>query len=217
MGLPRFLGYLNLQVQTLDALHKQGKKEAFENELNQMREAIRVAHADVREKILSLRTTLASENGLASAINEYLQEFGIQTGIETQLENEVEGDLNLASVAEVQLVCILQEALANVRKHAKATHVNVLIAKKDYQVKDGSYIYLRVVDDGIGFLARDFKHSFGLKTMKERASSVLGNMVVHSTPGEGTVIECTFPLLAQEKLERGQTNLLHETKTVLTE
>ena len=70
-------------------LHKQGKKEAFEIELNQIREAIQVAHADVRENILSLRTTLASENGLASAINEYLQEFGIQTGIETQLENEM--------------------------------------------------------------------------------------------------------------------------------
>ena len=67
------------------------------------------------------------------------------------------------------MVCIFQEALANVRKHAKANHVNVLIAKKDYQVKDGYYIYLQVEDDGIGFLAQDSKHSFGLKTMKEPA------------------------------------------------
>jgi signal transduction histidine kinase len=216
-GLAQILGYLNLQVQTLGALHKQGKKEAFEIELNQMREAIQVAHADVRENILSLRTTLASENGLASAINEYLQEFGIQTGIETQLENEIEGDLNLASVAEVQLVCILQEALANVRKHAKANHVNVLIAKKDYQVKGGSYIYLRVEDDGIGFLAQDSKHSFGLKTMKERAISVVGTMVVHSALGKGTVVECTFPCLVQEKLKSNQTILPNEFKPVLTE
>jgi signal transduction histidine kinase len=203
-GLAQVLGYLNIQVQTLEALLKQGKNDALEAELSQMRDAIRVAHADVRENILSLRTTLASEKGLTSAIDEYLQEFGIQTGIETQFENEADGDLKLASVAEVQLVCILQEALANVRKHANAAHVNVLIARKDSQGGEKSSIYMRVSDDGIGFLPRDSKGRFGLQTMKERASSVNGSLVVKSDQGKGTVVECTLPCLVQEKLNRAQ-------------
>src|ERR1700690_1015180 len=179
-----------------------------------MRNEIRLAHADVRENILSLRTTLSNEKGLTSAINEYLQEFGIQTGIETQFENEVEGDLKLASVAEVQLVCILQEALANVRKHAKAGHVHVQIARKNRIGKDEGYIFMQITDDGIGFLTRTSKGRFGLQTMKERANSVHGTLVVQSVPGNGTVVECTFPCLVQEKLKRNQSIRTHEIGTV---
>lgn len=114
-GLAQVLGYLNLQVQTLDALLKQGKQKALKTELDQMREAVRIANADVREDILILRTTLADEKDPVSAIGEYLEEFSIQTGIEADFDNEVVDDLNISSMAEVQLVCILREALANVR------------------------------------------------------------------------------------------------------
>jgi len=199
-GLAQVLGYLNIEVQTLDALLKQGRKEALEAELGQMREAVQVANADVRENILSLRTTLANEKGLAPAIDEYLQEFGIQTGIEIEFRNEVEGELNMASLAEVQLVCILQEALANVRKHARATHVSVSLARKSVNGNEG--VFMQVVDNGIGFASRDAKRRFGLQTMKERAKSVQGTMLVHSALGKGTTIECSFPCLPRDKLGR---------------
>lgn len=199
-GLAQVLGYLNIEVQTLGALLKQGRKEALEAELNQMREAVRTANADVRENILSLRTTLANEKGLASAMDEYLQEFSIQTGIETEFRNEVEGELNLASLAEVQLVCILQEALANVRKHAKATLVTVTISRKS--VNENESIFVSVKDNGLGFLERNSKRSFGLQTMKERAASVHGVLRIHSLPGEGTTVEYSFPCLSRGKLER---------------
>ena len=96
-----------------------------------MRQAIQSAHADVRENILSLRTTLANEKGLVSALGEYLDEFSIQTGLNAKFSNKITEALNLASIAEVQLTCILQEALANVRKHAKATRVEVRLFKED--------------------------------------------------------------------------------------
>jgi nitrate/nitrite-specific signal transduction histidine kinase len=118
-GVAQVLGYLNLQVQTLDTLLKQGKSHQLMNELAQMRQAVKTAHADVRENILSLRTTLSDEKGLASAIKEYLDEFEIQTGVSTEFTYRVDGALNLASVAEVQLVCILQEALTNVRNRSQ--------------------------------------------------------------------------------------------------
>ena len=199
-GLAQVLGYLNLQVQTLDTLLKQGKAQQLQDELAQMRQAVQTAHADVRENILSLRTTLAQEKGLALAVKEYLDEFGIQTGIETQLSYRVDGALNLASVAEVQLVCILQEALANVRKHANASQVKVVIAKEGQ--KNFEKITMSVQDNGIGFLLAGSRRSFGLQTMRERAESVGGRLFIKSETGHGTQIECRLPCLQQERVQK---------------
>lgn len=201
-GLAQVLGYLNLQVQTLETLLKRDKQDALRAELEQMRQAVQVAHADVRENILSLRTTLANEKGLVSAIDEYLNEFGIQTHIVTRFDNEVEGALNLASLAEVQLVCILQEALTNVRKHAAANRVSVRIAQRQ-NADQCEYLLMEVVDDGVGFIENDNgKRSFGLQTMHERALAVGGELAVRSNPSQGTSIICRFPCLAAENLRK---------------
>lgn len=199
-GLAQVLGYLNLQVQTLGSLLKQDKPKKLEAELTHMRQAIQVAHADVRENILSLRTTLAQEKGLHAAMDEYLAEFGIQTGIKTSFDYQVAGDLNLASVAEVQLVCILQEALTNVRKHAQASQVEVAITKDGLDSMD--QICMQIKDDGIGFTLTSSKHSFGLQTMRERAKGVGGDLIINSESGKGTQIECRLPCLQQKKLQK---------------
>jgi len=199
-GLAQVLGYMNLQVQTLGTLLNQGKPEQLRTELDQMRQAVQVAHADVRENILSLRTTLAQEKDPAFAVEEYLTEFGIQTDIKTHFVYQVEGELGLASVAEVQLVCILQEALTNVRKHARAKHVGVTISK-DSQ-KHIEEIHMLVQDDGVGFMPAGSKRSFGLQTMRERAESVGGGLLIESEHQKGTRIECRLPCLQQERLQK---------------
>jgi signal transduction histidine kinase len=200
-GLAQVLGYLNLEVQTLDALLKQGKQTALSEELEKMRESIRIANADVRENILSLRTTLASDKGLVTAIGEYLEEFGMQTGIETCFANKVEDGFHLSSIAEVQLVCILQEALANVRKHAHARQVQVELSR---EVDGKDFLCLRVIDDGVGLAHQPSNHSFGLKTMTERASSVGGMLELRSTPGNGTIVDCRLPCLETEVLNKSK-------------
>jgi len=199
-GLAQVLGYLNLQVQTLEALLTQDKREELRSELAQMRKAVRLAHADIRENILSLRTTLANEGGLTAAVGEYLDEFGIQNGIDTRFENRVCGELDLSSIAEVQLVCIMQEALANVRKHASAGRVDVLLERENQG--EQSFIVLQVRDDGVGFVQRDSKRRFGLQTMRERAESVQGCLTIESTPGAGTTVICKLPCLRSENSER---------------
>jgi signal transduction histidine kinase len=199
-GLAQVLGYLNLQVQTLGSLLSQGKTEKLQTELLQMRQAIQTAHADVRENILSLRTTLAQEKGLEVAVDEYLTEFGIQTGIKTKFLYHVDGDLNLSSVAEVQLVCILQEALTNVRKHARAGQVDVVLSRDETESMD--WIHMQVRDDGGGFKMAGSKRSFGLQTMHERAESVSGKLSIKSDYGAGTSIECWLPCLQPERLQR---------------
>jgi signal transduction histidine kinase len=201
-GLAQVLGYLNLQVQTLETLLKRDKHEALRVELDQMRQAVQLAHADVRENILSLRTTLASEKGLVSAIDEYLKEFSIQTRVETRFNNEVDGSLNLASLAEVQLVCILQEALTNVRKHAQANVVTVRIAQSQ-DAGQCEYLLMEVIDDGVGFTENNNgRRSFGLQTMHERALAVGGELDVQAASGKGTSVTCRLPCLSEEKLRK---------------
>ncbi len=200
-GLAQVLGYLNLQVQTLEAFLQQGRLDKLQAKLVQMREAVQTAHADVRENILSLRTTLANDKGMIPAIAEYLEEFGIQTKIDVQFVDEVAGETHLSSLAEVQLVCILQEALSNVRKHSGAGRVTVRLFK-DGRDEDEQVILL-VTDDGSGFASGRSKRSFGLQTMRERAHSVGGGLIISSAPGRGTTIECRLPCVEPEPLRKG--------------
>ncbi len=209
-GLAQVLGYLNLEVQALEALRKQGKFRKQATELRKMREAINQANADVRENILSLRTTLSSEKGLVSAIGEYLEEFSIQTEIKTIFSDEMNGEPALSSIAEVQLVCILQEALANVRKHARASQVMVLIEKMN--LKENGTIHMQITDNGIGFTVQESNHKFGLKTMKERAASAEGTLEVHSIPGKGATIDCWIPCIKVKQLNISQDLFSHDGK-----
>ncbi|MGB9669190.1 MAG: GAF domain-containing sensor histidine kinase, partial [Anaerolineales bacterium] len=195
-GLAQVLGYINVQVQALDGLLKQGKMEELENELKSMRTAVLSAHQDVRENILSLRTTLANEKGFIPATTEFLDEFSIQTGINIHFTYPTEMDLNLSSLAEVQLICIIREALNNVRKHSQAKRVDIQIKK--INKGNAQYINLLIHDDGKGFIEKESKRSFGLQTMRERAQSVHGSLNITSVPGKGTTLICNLPCLANE-------------------
>jgi PAS domain S-box-containing protein len=190
-GLAQILGYLGLQMQTLDALTRQGETERVLIELEQTLENIKVAQADVRENILSLRTTLSGEAGIISALQEYVTEFGAQTGTAAEFINRVDSAPKLSPLAEVQLVRIVQEALSNVRKHAQASQVSVRLSQNN-----GS-LYVLITDDGIGFSSTGDLRQFGLQTMLERAESVGGSLSVTSEPGDGTEIGLYLPLLPE--------------------
>jgi NarL family two-component system sensor histidine kinase LiaS len=114
----------------------------------------------------------------------------------------VEEELNISSIAEVQLVCILQEALANVRKHAHASQVSVSIKKLNQN--QSINIQFQIIDNGSGFTLKNSKHSFGVKTMKERAKSVQGSLEVQSIMGKGTTVECLLPCIDTHQMKKGQ-------------
>lgn len=199
-GLAQVLGYMNVQVQTLEAFLKKGRLDKLQTKLDQMRDAVQIAHADVRENILSLRTTLDHEKGLITGIQEYLEEFGLQTRIRTEFTNRIEGSLDLPPLAEVQLVCVLREALTNVRKHAGAKLVRVAVSKQGWS--EDAHIVLTIVDDGVGFVESDQKRHFGLQTMTERAQSIGGTLTISSEVGQGTQVECRIPCLNSQRVKK---------------
>ncbi|MCC6803969.1 MAG: GAF domain-containing sensor histidine kinase [Anaerolineae bacterium] len=189
-SLAQILGYLSLETQTLEALTRQHDEAAVLIELAQARETIRSAQADVRENILSLRTTLSGDAGFVTALTQYVEEFGIQTGIQTCVQPAEE--VALTPLAEAQAVRIVQEALTNVRKHAKAAHVRVTMKA------DTSWLTISVIDDGVGMPERPpTDHHFGLQTMHERAEGIGGALRFKSSPGMGTTVELRLPLATE--------------------
>jgi signal transduction histidine kinase len=191
-GLSQILGYLSLETQTLEAMVRQGDREGTLAELKEARSRIKAAQADVRENILSLRTTLAGNAGLLPALQQYVVEFGVQTGIEAQVKNDLAEPPRLSPLAETQLVRIVQEALANVRKHAQAKHVTVRLHEQDAGLAVG------VLDDGVGFRSVPDHNHYGLSTMRERAEDVGGTLQVISRPDDGTHVQLWLPMLETE-------------------
>jgi signal transduction histidine kinase len=122
-------------------------------------------------------------------LREYLERWQEQTGIGTKFT--FTGDVRVRPVVELQLMRIIQEALANVRKHARATTATVDVARIDGTIR------VTVTDDGQGFnpaaKARTEFPRFGLSTMRERADSIGGTLTIDSGPGKGTTVRFELP------------------------
>jgi PAS domain S-box-containing protein len=144
---------------------------------------------ELRQLVFELRPPLLDEVGLAAAIAQYARRAGELAGFTVQVTDESAGELP----GELRVVAyrIVQEALANVRAHARAGRVAVRLEEVD----DG--VLARVSDDGIGFLPglaerRPAGH-LGLISMREQATMAGGWCRVASAPGMGTTVEAWIP------------------------
>jgi PAS domain S-box-containing protein len=144
--------------------------------------------ADEVERISrNLRPSVLDELGLAAVLRETSTEFAERTGVSVKLAC---GPLaaRLPADTELMLYRILQEALNNVEKHARAHHLTVSLKQL------GDFVQLAIIDDGIGFdpgpqpARRKGKGGLGLLSMRERATYVGGTLNVTSAPGKGTSI-----------------------------
>jgi signal transduction histidine kinase len=189
-GLAQVLGYVNTKVQAANAYLSRGKSEEASTQLHELAVAARNAYGDVRESIVDLRTLPNPQQSFAEVMKDYVERWKEQTGISTQLT--IDGDIAVDPGAELQLVRIIQESLANVRKHAKAT-----TAKVDVRRSDGQLI-VTIADDGVGFNpARTGKSDFprfGLSTMQERAVAIGGTLYIDTSPGRGTTVRLEVPI-----------------------
>ncbi|HEY5610740.1 MAG TPA: histidine kinase, partial [Thermoanaerobaculia bacterium] len=142
-GVSQLLGYVNVKAQAVESFVRNGETDEACRQLHDLGASARQAYDDVREGIAGLRTRPRAEEGVAAVLREFLDRWHDRSGISTQLA--VGGNLALRPSVELQLVRIIQEALTNTRKHAKATSVRI-----DVRQRDGS-VFVRVEDDGLGF------------------------------------------------------------------
>ncbi len=187
-SIAQSLAFLKIQTQLLRDAVKKGNEAARDRSMAELDVGVRECYADVRELLVHFRTR-ASEEDIEEALRTTLSKFGHQTGIAAHLSMEGQG-LPLDADVQIQVLHMVQEALSNVRKHARATRVNVRVQRHPEW-------RFEVQDNGIGFdagrtLAPDSLH-VGLRILRERAEGISARVEVQSAPGAGTTVCIELP------------------------
>jgi len=188
-SLAQALGYLNLKTEMVEGAIERGEIESARTEVADVRRVVRDACYDVRESIDGLRTRWSDGSGLIPAVAAYVHEFGQRAGLLTEYV-VADGDVRLAPVVQAEVYRIIQEALTNVRKHARASRVRVAIKSSEGAMR------IEIVDDGRGFDQDSISEQqhFGLRIMRERAESLGGTFQIESAAGKGAHIIVQVPL-----------------------
>ena len=141
--------------------------------------------ANLRAIITELRPAALDELGLRTAIEALLdrhrEQSGLQIDAELELPGPSAGEERLDEDLETTVYRLVQEALTNVAKHARANHVRVTVKESEGE------LLLEVKDDGAGFDHETASHGFGLAGMHERVSLAEGTLSIDSDE-HGTVI-----------------------------
>ncbi len=189
-NLSQLLGYLNLKAASAEQLLARDQVEQARDALREVKQIAQEVYADARETIFSLRAT-TSEEGLLVALQGYLADYAMYYGLQAELIVNDPLLLEFPAETEIQISCIIQEALTNVRKHAGARKVWLRFEPQ------GSMVRLCIQDDGRGFDPgwSDDKGGlrFGLSIMRERAESVGGRLELDSQLGAGTQVVVWVP------------------------
>lgn len=159
-----------------------------------------MAQKQMRALIAQLRPVELEGRDLFQALDKWFPDYCRQNGLKGIKEMELQGELSEA--IEHQLFLIIQEAMANIVKHAGARLVSLALRETPKQV------VLSISDDGQGFeQERQKQGSYGLTTMRERAEKLGGQVEIISRTGSGTTIRVHIPKYIQndaaESGERG--------------
>jgi two-component system nitrate/nitrite sensor histidine kinase NarX len=195
-GVAQSLAYLNLQVKRIQGLLDRGVSDGASRELEAVRDVIQSTYEDVRHLLADFRSAPSEPGSFTAALKKQLETFQLRTGIHTELTGEG-GAAALSFGQQAEVFRIIQEALANVRKHAQANAVSIACERGD------GYCRVRVKDDGVGFdLARLGDASgmhVGTSIIRERAARLRGEVIIESQPGEGTTVTISVPVALDEQ------------------
>lgn len=172
------------------------KPEAVYVELEALRKLTRQAMRDARMILFELRPVVLESQGLVPALQKYVEQLQQSEPFQVHLAT-AEFDKPVDQQVAGAIFAIVQEAVNNTRKHAKANNLWVQLAEA------GDYLVVHIEDDGLGFdlvaVERGYeeKDSFGLLNMRERAALIEGELNIESSevmPEQGTVVTLRVPL-----------------------
>jgi NarL family two-component system sensor histidine kinase LiaS len=182
---------LAMQVGALRVLLRRDE-DAAERRLNEIERMVRMAQKELASLIHALRPVALEGKDLASALQDFAQQWADQTWISAQVH--VEGTETLPHAVEEALFRITQEALSNVARHSNASAVQIQLHCKQESVT------LLIADNGQGFnVARAEGRGVGLLSMRERIQVLGGDIQVESAAGKGTEIYVHCPTTHIEK------------------
>ncbi len=165
--------------------------ENIETALEHLKEAERLTsqiRSELTGLIHELRPMDVNGGNLVRRLSSYLDEWSRRYGITSELY--IHNDRGLPSSVDRALWMVLQEALSNVARHSKATHIEVNTTLR------GTMLEFIIQDNGIGFNLEDIAGGgLGLLSMRERMEALGGQLIIESVPGEGTRITASCRLV----------------------
>lgn len=161
-------------------------------ELISLQQLVRQSLGDVRKIIFDLRPMVLDDLGLVPAMKRYLEDFKIQNNMHIEF-NYFGKERRFDTSLEVATFRILQEALTNIKKHAKSQHVIIKMELIPGRIN----VYIK--DDGCGFNVNTTKphtdgSGYGIMGMRERIQLLKGDMTINSVLNKGTEISFWLPL-----------------------
>ena len=191
-SIAQSLSFLNLQVQFLESGLKADDKAFVDDTVAQIKEGVKQSYEDVRELLLNFRERIHSES-FAEAISMVVNRFENQTGLHVEVNTQRLG-AELTDKQKLQVIFIMQEALANVRKHSQASLVRI-------DIDNAEDFFICVSDNGVGIdpalLEKRKARHVGMNIMRERAerihASVKIDRVDPSIFPSGTSVSLTIP------------------------
>jgi len=151
-----------------------------EDTIPKLKEAADAAQQEARFAILAL-STAAGNAPFDAALRRYIEFLTADGSLEVDLE--IDPGVRLAPDEQIEVFRIVQEGLANVRKHANAQRAEILIGMR----ADERFVSVR--DDGEGFDGQSTAAGQGLKNIRARTENIEGGFTVTSRPGLGTALE----------------------------
>ncbi len=178
---------LKLQVTVLGDMLRQGNQSDASEKVFSLQSNITQANQELRELMCNFRVPL-DPKGIVVSLENLANRFRSEEGIATYLH--VEGKPKISPETEIQIMRITQEALSNIRKHAKARNVRILLSAEPH-------CQLLIEDDGVGFKKDQFGtevmgNNIGMNIMKERADRIGASIEIESEIDEGTRVIISF-------------------------
>jgi PAS domain S-box-containing protein len=183
------LSLLTIKLAALKTAHAASAE--LSEQLDDLEAIARQLDADVDFLIWEVRPTALDDLGLIVALRDYLQSWSKHFGIHAELHTSRMDRDRLTDEIETALYRVTQEALTNIAKHARAQHVDILLARRP------DHVSLIIEDDGVGFESEQAfgtgESGFGLIGLRERASLFGGTLEIESRPGRGTTLIVRIP------------------------
>lgn len=195
-SLAQGLAYMRMRMPLLHDAIRTGESQHALKYCQDVNDAMGEAHGRLRELITQFRHIV--DQGLLQALESTARTFEDRTGVKLTIDNRADG-VRLPPEQEAQVYQIVQEALANVVKHAGAQDARVVIERTARSLK------VSVEDDGRGGAGRaqegvECGEHYGLDIMRERAQRIGATLEIRSAPGRGTRVRLVVPLRARAAL-----------------
>ena len=201
-GPAQSLSNIILKCEICEKFFETDLKKA-KQEIKDLKKLVRSSLKELRDIIFDLRPMSLDDLGLLPTLHAYVSKFSDETGIKLELDL-FRQSAEIDPIVEVAIFRIIQEALSNIKKHAKATHTVIRM-----QINDG-ILNATISDNGVGFdYDRRQKYNqestgaggFGIYGMRQRAELLKGELNLESQLGKGTKIVLNIPVLLKKKGE----------------